>query len=153
MASSVKGLTSLIGKLDALKKAAEAEAAKGLYLSGLKIEEYAKKSLAEGGKTGRVYKRGKRGRVHVASAPGEAPATDTGRLVNSVGTKALGNGRVVQVKAGGSSSVGYAADLEFGTDKMAPRPFMRPALKKATPEIEKVMGKSLKEATTKVTKR
>lgn len=75
-------------------------------------------------KTGRVYVR--RTVAHQASAPGEPPASDTGRLVNSVTTEVLDQGsRVV-----GRVVVrdGKAALLEYGTARMAARPYARPAL-------------------------
>ena len=58
----------------------------------------------------------------IASAPGDAPNSDTGNLVNMTGTRVE---RVNQAEA--FSSASYADDLEFGTHKMAPRPAMGPA--------------------------
>lgn len=80
------------------------------------------KSIHNAPKTGHIYKR--RGVVHQASAPGEAPATDTGRLAQSGRTeydrkKILG--RVI-------FSTNYARALEYGTQKIEPRPYARPAL-------------------------
>lgn len=73
-------------------------------------------------KTGRTYRR--RGIVHQASAPGEAPASDTSILVNSR--------RIVlneaAIKATLLFSAKYAAYLEHGTRHMEPRPFARRAL-------------------------
>lgn len=80
----------------------------------------AQQSIQKGPKTGVVYKR--RNVRHQASAPGEAPATDTGRLVAS--------GRVDQPQSLVANlifSADYAAALEYGTRHMAARPFMRPA--------------------------
>lgn len=95
---------------------------------------HAKVSMAEP-KSGRTYPRGavKRGRgersrivahrFHRASAPGEAPAIDTGHLVNSFFTKKLSRlVRIIGVNAE------YAAALEFGTERVAARPYLRPAL-------------------------
>ena len=96
------------------------------YASAQQVVPEAKKSILEGGKTGRIYKR--RTVTHVASAPGEAPASDTGRLVNSTHAEA-GQGEALAIS--GSSAVKYAQMLEFGTSKMAPRPFMFPALEKS----------------------
>lgn len=67
--------------------------------------------------TGKVYGR------HRASAPGEAPAPDTGRMVGA--TFATPVERI----AGGLRSqvvvnTEYAAGLEMGTEKVAPRPFI-----------------------------
>lgn len=56
------------------------------------------------------------------SAPGTAPNTDTGFLANSTGTQSE---RRNQAEAFATAS--YAEDLEFGTEKMAPRPAMGPA--------------------------
>ena len=56
------------------------------------------------------------------SAPGSSPNADTGTLVNSTGVVSE---RVN--KAETFASADYADDLEFGTNKMAPRPAMRPA--------------------------
>lgn len=78
--------------------------------------------ILDGQKTGRVYRR--RGVTHQASAPGEAPASDTGRLVQSGRTEyqpADLTGEVIW-------STDYAEDLEFGSENVEPRPFARPAL-------------------------
>lgn len=74
-------------------------------------------------KTGRLYAR-RGGKMHQASAPGEAPANDYGRLLNSIRTDYDFASAVGTVTAGTK----YAAPLEYGTRIMAPRPFMRPAL-------------------------
>src|SRR5262245_7162584 len=73
-------------------------------------------------KTGRIYTR--RGVEHQASAPGEAPATDTGRLVNSITTEYDEQNLSGKV----SANTEYAEYLEYGTARMDARPFMRPAL-------------------------
>ena len=87
----------------------------------------AKRSVARGPKTGRIYMKGKNRSIkHQASAPGEPPATDTGRLVNSI----VGDAKVVgkQVQGFLEARTAYAGHLEFGTRKMAARPFMTPAV-------------------------
>ena len=85
--------------------------------------------IMDGQKTGRIYRR--RGVEHQASAPGEAPASDTGRLVQSAHSEfdpADLSGEAIW-------STDYAEDLEFGTSKMAPRPYARPALANKKDEI------------------
>jgi len=81
-------------------------------------------------KTGRVYRRG--GVEHRASAPGEPPASDTGRLVSSIQTKY----DVQNLTGSVTASAVYAAPLEFGTQKMEPRPFLRPAMANKRADIE-----------------
>lgn len=60
---------------------------------------------------------------HQASAPGEMPAVDYGNLIASLKV-------VMEQRASGTlqTDMYYAPFLELGTRKMAPRPFMEPAL-------------------------
>lgn len=87
------------------------------------------------------------GKGHVASSPGEPPNRDTGNLQANLETT---NPRplVAEVR----SNALYAADLEFGTSKMAARPYMRPARDKKEPEIQRLfaseMGKFVKRSGT-----
>lgn len=72
-------------------------------------------------KHGRDYKRGSR--THTASAPGEPPAVDTGFLINSIQTVIKSDTEaVITIPAE------YAEGLEFGTSRVAARPFVRPAI-------------------------
>lgn len=101
------------------------------------VENTAKRLVAMHG-GGRVYdtrffrdregrlRRGGRRVPHQASAPGQPPASDTGRLMASIHHEMLGAGQGVEARIG--SDVNYALFLELGTRYMAPRPFLRPAL-------------------------
>lgn len=71
--------------------------------------------------TGRIYQRGKTVQ-HQASAPGEPPAPDTGRLRQSIQTEVVrGVREVVGIV---SANTEYAAGLELGTEKVRPRPYL-----------------------------
>jgi hypothetical protein len=105
-------------------------------------------SIQRGPKTGRVYKRGKV--QHRASAPGEPPATDTGRLVSSGHVEPA---RVTgyTVAATVSWPVDYAAWLEKGWvmkggTHVAARPYARPAVVKLQPAGRDRVRKALEEA-------
>jgi HK97 gp10 family phage protein len=74
-----------------------------------------------------VYKR--KSVIHKASAPGEAPANDTGRLAGSISTY-LNSTALESIVTAGRGLAKYATMLEFGTRKIKPRPFMFPALEK-----------------------
>jgi len=79
-------------------------------------------------KSGREYKRGSR--VHRASAPGEAPGVDTGNLQNSIQVE-------FPTPIKGVLTIGAEQGplLEDGTDRIAPRPFVAPALKGALEQL------------------
>lgn len=62
---------------------------------------------------------------HTASAPGDPPAVDTGRLRQSI--VAL---KVERYRWRVGTNVDYALALEFGTRHIAARPFLRPAAEK-----------------------
>lgn len=69
--------------------------------------------------------------THRASAPGQAPASDTGTLTGSIYVERRGEYAVTV-----GSRLAYAAYLEFGTRKIAKRPAWIPAIEKNRPEFE-----------------
>jgi hypothetical protein len=114
-----------IDNLEAVERAltqygakAEAEISKVLDVIGTSIINGVKKQMRSP-KSGRTYKRGRRGRDHVASAPGEAPAVDTGRLISDASfyKKMVGPTELI-----GGSNVIYSKYLEYGTRNIKPRP-------------------------------
>jgi hypothetical protein len=57
------------------------------------------------------------------SAPGEAPAVDEGTLTNSIEGKPVQRGKLWHIRG-----AEHGIHLEFGTPKMAARPFIFPAV-------------------------
>lgn len=88
----------------------------------------------------RVNEGGGPGKAHVPSAPGQAPNTDTGRLVGSAAARAIKRNQTET-----SVEAEYASMLEFGTDKMAPRPALGPAFDDLRPDIVRNLAKALKD--------
>lgn len=95
--------------------------------------------IQQGAKTGRVYRRG--GVVHQASAPGQSPASDTGALMGSIYSEQEGRFRW----SVGSRLV-YALYLEYGTVKMAARPYFRPAVEDMMKEFRSRLQAALARA-------
>ena len=119
---------SLAGMGEQVLREMRPKAEAAVLASVLDLEGEIKRTLSQPG-TGRIYGR------HQASAPGDPPAVDTGRLRNSIAhTRPQWNGWEVSAEVG--TNVEYAAALEFGTSRILPRPYMRPALEKARPRIE-----------------
>jgi len=105
-----------------LKPGAEiAVTAATLYFEG------AVKRTLSGKRSGRIYRIGKKGRIHQASAPGEAPASLTGRLRQSITHQILWEGDLVWGEVG--TTLPQSAILEFGGvtwngGRILPRPYM-----------------------------
>lgn len=92
-------------------------------------------------KTGRIYKRNTVS--HQASAPGESPASDTGRLAQSVTTTY----DPANITGFVNVATTYAEALEFGTPRIAPRPYARVSLAEKTEEIRADIAREIAEAT------
>jgi len=117
----IRGLDEFMRRLDGLSAVTRDETIGTALLAGaLVLEGYAKAAIANPPKSGKIYMHGKV--AHQASAPGEAPATDIGQLYDSFSTKRDGAEARVDVHSE------YAEALEFGSSKMAARPYLRPAM-------------------------
>ena len=78
------------------------------------------------------------GKNHKVSNPGDPPNFDTGFLAGAIETRETG-----EFEAEVSSGAPYSAALEFGTSRMAERPFMRPAAAKVRPKAERLIAAAL----------
>lgn len=107
---------------------------------GGRLLERKTKSAMLTGKSGRRYKRGKDS-IHIASAPGEAPADDSGNLLGSIDLV-----EVSQLEAVLGTPAEYAPPLETGTSRMAARPMWEKTAKEALPTLERLLRKVVKEA-------
>ena len=75
------------------------------------------------------------------SAPGDAPAGDTGFLANNIHLVMDGDGMGADIE----SRADYSAALEFGTLNMPARPFLQPALEKGMAKYERMFAKAVKD--------
>jgi len=111
--------------------------------TALELQGNIKTSIARGPASGRTYEKYNPRRTHTASAPGQPPMTDTGRLVNSIEFDKIGD-----LTATVGSKLAYAAYLEYGTSRIAARPFFRPAIEEIRPKymarLEKALGDELR---------
>tara|TARA_Y100001972_G_scaffold123977_1_gene172144 strand:- start:433 stop:843 length:411 start_codon:yes stop_codon:yes gene_type:complete len=110
---------------------ARAEVTKALFVGGAEIELEAEHSITEGSISGAG---------HIPSAPGQPPNADSRLLDTSIDTTVQGQS---PPKVNVTSNAPYSASLEFGTSKMAERPFMRPAAKKKRGAVAKHVADAL----------
>ena len=126
-------------RLLALPGALQREADELVGQTAKLIEGHAKTKIMDGPKTGKVYTIGKV--EHQASAPGEAPATDTGNLVNSIDSE-----RVKPMLHRVNAHAEYAAHLEYGTSRMAARPFLQPSFEEERKHFAKSVDRLIAQA-------
>ena len=100
-----------------------------LFAAGGLIEDEAKGSIMAGSQSGKG---------HVASLPGQPPNNDTQHLHDNIETV-----QVDPLHVEVSSNASYSAALEFGTSKMAERPFMRPATAQSRKEITALVRRAV----------
>lgn len=133
----------------AVLKAARAGIPRDLDKVGTDIVNQLRLDLSQPGR-GRVYTTyfwtDEVGRVHpgrervphVASAPGDPPAVDTGQLRASYGHHAE------RTPDGGMVTIGTADEkakfLEFGTSRMEPRPHLRPVVQRNQAHVREVVA-------------
>jgi HK97 gp10 family phage protein len=84
----------------------------------------------------------RRGKNVTVSDPFEPPHTDTGKLRQSIKFDMATNGESGRV----GSNLKYAAWLEFGTEKMAPRPWLSVAVDNLKDEISKTFVEFVEKA-------
>ena len=81
---------------------------------------------------------------HHPSLPGNPPARDTGNLTNSIRWEIHNEGKEVYGIVGSSQlDENYAVYTEYGTTKMAPRPWLRPAMEKNNQWIRKSIANAV----------
>ena len=127
---TVKNLKKVLKQLNRLQKDMEVPFQEIVKGGGQLIRGEAIKSIQSGAKSGVMYQKYNPRREHRASAPGQAPASDTGNLVSKIIVKQKTR-NITNVE----SNANYSAFLEYGTSKMQPRPFMLPAFEKSKKPI------------------
>ena len=144
---NVKNLKKVLSQLNKLEKDMEIPFQEIVKGGGQFIRGEAIKSIQAGAKSGIVYEKYNPRRSHRASAPSQAPASDTGNLVSKIIVKQKSK-NITNVE----SNADYSAFLEYGTSKMEPRPFMLPAFEKSKKPIINAVLKRVKNKIEEYTK-
>jgi hypothetical protein len=140
----IEGLSQVSAFLKRYGQEAEREIGKDVVKTALEINTGVKKRIQRGPKSGRVYTRGSGqnlSREHQASAPGEAPAADSGVLASSIYFEQSG-----KLSATIGSRLAYAYYLEFGTSRIDPRPAWVPETELGQVALNKRVEATLRKA-------
>jgi len=140
---SVQGGEALSKALKDLGAGLDGAINKAIVRTANQVRGEAIKMISREVSSGRVYVRGNV--IHTASAAGDAPNTDEGILVGSI---------AVENPRRGTSFVGTSKDhgkyLEFGTSKMAARPWLRPAMERNQAKLTENITNAIKESISNV---
>lgn len=90
--------------------------------------------VLSGTRSGRTYVIPGTKVTYTASAPGEPPAVQTGRLRQSIATEISNDGMVGKV----GTTLDYGRELEQGRSNMAPRPWLKPSFEQSENEVIKI---------------
>lgn len=152
--------------LKRLERNVEAEFKKAIAASALMIQNDIKRDM-HSAKHGKTYRRGSIGRFkngykvdargrflaggrgnkfHRASAPGESPAVDTGRLVASINHRLSADRLQAFVGVMDLTLVKYAKLLEYGTYTMSARPWLTPAVERNRKAVITRINKGIERA-------
>jgi HK97 gp10 family phage protein len=137
----LEGSAELQAQLKGLRGDIRKAVSRAVVGTALELQGNVVKSVSKKG-TGITYQKKNPNRTHTASAPDQPPATDTGRLKNSIEFNALDD-----LTATVGSKLAYATYLEYGTSRMANRPFFRPAIEKIQPKYQERLEKAINGAT------
>lgn len=123
------GVLEKIGTLD---DAIITEVASGMFAIGSLVATEAQILITAGSVSGKN---------HVPSKPGEPPMNDTGVLANNIEVH-----QIAPLRAQVVSAAPYAAALEYGTSRIAERPYMRPARDRTAREAQQMAAKAINRA-------
>ena len=137
MRVEITGLKRLRAQLKRMEAAGESATQDVVGLVAVRTRQLAKKRMQDSPATGRTYNRTKPRRIHTASAAsGKAyPRVDLGKLQRSIKVEKFSRKGTPYSVVG--SSVPYAAHLEYGTFRMAARPWLMRSYRSAIRQISK----------------
>lgn len=119
---------------------AVAQVRNNLMAATLELLNSFKRTVGGKGK-GRFYRRGKGGRMHQASLPGEPPARDRGDFVNSFDFGISETPDELHGDVGSRIWETRGKWLEFGTRRMRPRPFVDRAINAVRDKVERLLAR------------
>jgi hypothetical protein len=112
-------------------------ALRGLIIAANDVRNEILRRILQTAKTGKVYIR--RGIEHQASAPGEAPASDTGTLARNITVMVDPQALTAKINSGAA----HSWYLEFGTLTIEPRPHLRVSLAAQKDNIPEIVGREI----------
>ena len=125
----LKGATEFAATAKKIAKQANIDVDQILAAGAIETQSAAQQSILSHLSKGEIYKRGSI--THQASTAGNPPNSDTGTLVKNITVEKIKGGYDVGSRKGAP----WGLWLEFGTSKVAARPWLLPAYEKAIKSV------------------
>ncbi len=120
----IKGVKEFMDAVKTVETEGKRTVGQMLLEAATMTHQFAINSIRQGARSGRLYRRWRGAKTHKASAPGEAPKSDTGTLVQNITLEKIGrDGYTVGSRKGAP----HGFWLEWGTSMMDARPWLTPA--------------------------
>lgn len=116
---------------------------KAINAAALMVKSYAQNSINRQS-AGKPYNRYQPTRTGLASKEGQAPNKDRGNLVDNILTSSGTGIKTKEYFALVRSQAPYSKDLEYGTENMKARPFMKPAIDANREKIKALVAKAIR---------
>lgn len=137
----LEGADALRAALSNMSDEVRAEVSKAVVGTAMELRADVIKRVQQGPASGRTYQKYGPRRVHTASAPGQPPMSDTGLLASRIVFDREGD-----LTATVGSPLAYAVFLEYGTSRMAARPFFRPAVEDMRNKFQRRLERAIARA-------
>lgn len=134
---TIRASTKRINKSNLVLNRYENQIKQIIAAGGNMVRNEAVESINNHRSSGETYQKYNPRRTHTASTAGNPPNTDTGYLVSNIHLVVDSNKLGCSVE----SRADYSESLEFGTSRMAARPFMQPALESQRPKIRSLFAR------------
>lgn len=134
---TIRTSTKRINKSSLVLNRYENQVKQIIAAGGNMVRNEAVESINNHRSSGATYEKYNPRRTHTASTAGNPPNTDTGYLVSNIHLVVDSNKLGCSVE----SRADYSESLEFGTSRMAARPFMQPALESQRQKIRSLFAR------------
>jgi len=138
----IDGIDDLLADLKRVGKISDELLVDALNDIAMDTQQNAVDGIKRGPASGKTYKRG--GKTHKASAPGQYPMSDTGLLMGNIKVNKATESKPMAIVG---TNVKYGEHLEFGTSKMAKRPWLLRSFRKAAKGVAKELKAKLEART------
>jgi len=138
---TISGIKGLEKKLEKFEKETLSRQVEAMQEATILVHSTAVRLLQDNS-SGTPVRRYNPKRIAIASKPGSAPNTDTGRAVQSIKMDFQKSGLIGRV----GTNLKYLAALEFGTKNIKPRPWLSTAIALAAKEVNLIFAKALTRA-------